>query len=197
MTQAYHSHALVAKNGFDVTSSRIHLPVPVPEVWARGDIPDGRAPTTCSRPLADGLTDSGTPSTSSPRSTGTPANPLKTSYPAKCRCTLKKPPVKPMVFSNSIEQQKLFCLVSHHSKAFLPLVRCNLMLFSFSSARHRRTPLSLAAAKASVDVITRLLCRFGNVWSSRKRRPGKDCVTLTKDYSGVRRHRSSSSRPYR
>ena len=90
MAQAYHSHALVAKNGFDVTSSRIHLPVPVPEVWARGDIPDGRAPTTCSRPLADGLTDSGTPSTSSPRSTGTPANPLKTGYPAKCRCTLKK-----------------------------------------------------------------------------------------------------------
>ena len=131
------------------------------------------------------------------RLTSTPANPLKTGYPAKCRCTLKKPPVKPMVFSNSIEQQKLFCLVSHHSKAFLPLVRCNLMLFSFSSARHRRTPLSLAAAKASVDVITRLLCRFGNVWSSRKRRPGKDCVTLTKDYSGVRRHRSSSSRPYR
>lgn len=80
-------------------------------------------------------------------------------------------------FSNSIEQQKLFCLVSHHSKAFLPLVRCNLMLFSFSSARHRRTPLSLDAERAALDAITRLLCRFGNVWSSRKTEPGKNAST--------------------
>jgi hypothetical protein len=52
--------------------------------------------------------------------------------------TKKNPPERPTDFClvSLITKRELLLLVPHHPKAFFPLVCGDLMLFSFSTARH-------------------------------------------------------------